>query len=290
MVSMSFALRISFLIVLMDGALAWQPGSGCRTARRRRPSIKAAAMPLPSAMPPAARTGMLDRVADLRNQRHGGQLADMAAGLTALSDDREWRRFFPPVSAIAGGGDHRDYLDAGGDPLLHVFARVTRAGDDDRDLSSSTTRSETSSAKGLISMMLTPKGLVGQLVRALWISSRSQSALAFIAAMMSQTSGVADRRRQTKHRQSRPCRPGRWGTEYSKARKVLSESSLSIPFLEGLSPLAHDWTEAFLALQKNSVQPCLLREQCPFPHAQPDKGPAAKALPYTERLRRGAPL
>ena len=48
---------------------------------------------------------------------------------------------------------------------------------------SSMTRSETSSAKGLISMMLTPKALSVSW-RALWISSRSQSALAFIAAMM----------------------------------------------------------------------------------------------------------
>ena len=48
---------------------------------------------------------------------------------------------------------------------------------------SSTTRSDTSSANGLISMMLTPNGL-SVIVLTLWISSRSQSAFAFIAAMI----------------------------------------------------------------------------------------------------------
>ena len=59
------------------------------------PSMNAAAMPLPSAIPPAAITGICHGVHDLRDQHHCGKLSDMPACLTCLPPRPHLRRSVP---------------------------------------------------------------------------------------------------------------------------------------------------------------------------------------------------
>ena len=73
------------------------------------------------------------RITYLRDQRHGGQLPDVSARFTALGDDCK-RTAALDHPRHCGRGYHRDDLDSGLHPLLHVLSRVTRSGDDHRDL------------------------------------------------------------------------------------------------------------------------------------------------------------
>ena len=75
------------------------------------PSMKAAAMPRPSPIPPAAITGTRDRVDDLRQEREQAdrfgrvgaeEAAGVAAGLEALGDDRVDAALLEPARFLDG--------------------------------------------------------------------------------------------------------------------------------------------------------------------------------------------
>ena len=127
-----FGLEDLVLVILVNGALLGdqEAGTALYTAGAQHQCRRDA-----SAVGDAARRQNrdVDRIADLRNQGHGGQLADVAAGLTALGDDCEGAASFHQF-CHGGGSNYRDNLDARSDPFLHVLARIARASDDDRNL------------------------------------------------------------------------------------------------------------------------------------------------------------
>ena len=111
------------------------------------PSMKAAAMPRPSPIPPAAITGYRNRINYLRNECHRRRLADVSAGLRAFSDDGVSSAFLHQPCQ-SNRSDNRDYLNAGVPSTCSMYLPGIPAPVVTTFTPSSTTTFATSSAYG----------------------------------------------------------------------------------------------------------------------------------------------
>jgi hypothetical protein len=100
---------------------------GVPTCTAAAPSMKAAATPRPSAMPPAAITGYLHRVDDLRHQRHGADLSRRRRRRGTCRDGRRLRHLRDDRVAAFGLEPARLRDVVAEDRILAPLARTRRA-------------------------------------------------------------------------------------------------------------------------------------------------------------------